>query len=148
MLRFGSYLKLKRKQANLTQEHLARSIKVSNTYIHQLETGKIDAPTERRCRQLADVLDVDSRELWDIARRERFERFAEREGFTPGEELSILANGSETDSLTPAEWALVKLYRNLDDQTRNDFNGLVAMLFRHIPRIEVQENLKEYLRSA
>jgi len=33
--RFGEYLKRRRKEADLTQEDLARSLKVSNTYIHQ-----------------------------------------------------------------------------------------------------------------
>ena len=39
-MRFGDYLKSKRKQRNITQEDLARSLNVSSVFIHQLETGK------------------------------------------------------------------------------------------------------------
>ena len=157
MNRFGEYLKRKRKEADLTQEDLARALKVSNTYIHQLETGKIDAPTERRCRQLAAVLNAVPTDLWALAQQERLKRFAERVGLEPLTELDRLEvaslssrgpRGEEGLAMTPAERALIKLYRKLDAETRREFNGLIAMLFRHYPEEEVQANLREYLRIA
>ncbi len=147
-MKFGKYLKTKRKQANLTQEDLARRLRVSNTYIHQLETGKIDAPTEQRCRQLAEVLGVAPGEVWQLARRERLERYAERTGLEPSEELEILNGEVNGEPLTPGEKALIKLYRKLDDETRREFNSLVVMLFRRIPEKELQQHLQEYMRSA
>ncbi|MCL4244884.1 MAG: helix-turn-helix domain-containing protein, partial [Candidatus Dadabacteria bacterium] len=38
LMRFGDYLKSKRKQRNITQEDLARALNVSSVFIHQLET--------------------------------------------------------------------------------------------------------------
>jgi len=146
--RFGEYLKRKRKEADLTQEDLARALKVSNTYIHQLETGKIDAPTERRCRQLAAALRVPSADIWVMAKQERLKRFAQREGIETLAELDRARRGDEANFLSPAERALLKLYRKLDQETRREFNGLIAMLFRHYPEEEVQANLREYLRMA
>jgi len=35
-MRFSEYLKDKRKQNNITQENLARSLNVSSVFIHQL----------------------------------------------------------------------------------------------------------------
>jgi len=147
-VKIGSYLRAKRKDAGLTQEELARNLKVSNTYIHQLETGKIDAPTERRCRQLAGVLNVDPEEIWGIARRERLERYAERTGLEANNDLDIFNGEVNGEVLSSAEKALVKLYRQLDDETRREFNSLVIMLFRHIQKEEVQVHLQEYLRCA
>jgi len=146
--RFGEYLKRKRKEADLTQEDLARALKVSNTYIHQLETGKIDAPTERRCRQLAAVLNAAPADIWAMAKQERFKRFAERVGLEPLTDLDRGKRAEDGVAMTPAERALIKLYRKLDAETRREFNGLIAMLFRHYPEEEVQANLREYLRIA
>lgn len=148
MSQFGEYLKQRRKSANLTQEDLARALKVSNTYIHQLETGKIDAPTSRRCRQLAAVLKVPPQELDTIAKQERLKRFAQRVGL--GSVLALESRGSEEGlwTLPPAEQALLKLYRRLDRETRREFNGLIAMLLRRYPEEEVQATLREYLRIA
>lgn len=150
-MKFGKYLKVRRKDAELTQEDLARNLKVSNTYIHQLETGKIDAPTERRCRQLASVLGVSPDELWEIARKERLSRYAERTGLemdVDDVDKEIINGQVDGEPLNPGEKALVNLYRNLDPETRKEFNSLIVMLFRHIPKKEIQANLREYLRCA
>ena len=64
-MRFGDYLKSKRKQKNITQEDLARSLSVSSVFIHQLETGKVDAPSIDRCQQIAAILDVNIRRVVD-----------------------------------------------------------------------------------
>jgi len=148
MIRFGEYLKKQRKKKDLTQEDLARALEVSNTYIHQLETGKIDAPNFERCQQLSRVLGVDVEEPWSIARKERLEKYAERAGITLEELFNEI--GSEVDGveLSDAEKSLIRLFRKLDPRTRKEFNGLIAMLFRHYPEPEIQKELKQYLELA
>ncbi len=74
MIGFGEYLKKQRKKRELTQGRLAQALEVSNTYIHQLETGKIDAPNYERCRHLRRALKVEVEEPWSIARKERLEK--------------------------------------------------------------------------
>ncbi len=147
MASFGEFLKQSRKKGGHTQDYLARALDVSTTYIHQMETGKIDAPGFERCRQLALALKLDVMELWDLARRERLAKYAERAGVTLDELFSEL--GSEVDgvSLCGSEQSLIRLFRKLDATTRKDFNGLVAMLFRHFPE-DVQQELQKFLQSA
>ena len=53
---FGSYLKFLRKSKGITQENLANGIGVSTVYIHQLETGKVDAPSKTKCFEISKVL--------------------------------------------------------------------------------------------
>src|SRR5919109_882880 len=107
-MRFGDYLKNKRKQKNVTQEDLARALGVSSVFIHQLETGKVDAPSFERCQQISEILGTSINELWNVSKKERLRRFMEREG--------ISEDGLEL--LTEAERALVKLFRSLDEDTK------------------------------
>ena len=147
-MRFGDFLKKQRKKKNLTQEELAKALEVSNTYIHQLETGKIDAPNYERCLQLAQVLATDPNELWALARRERLEKYAERAGVALEEFFKELGGEVDGKELSAQEQALIRLYRKLDDQTRKEFNGLIAMLFRYYPEEELREELNRYLNSG
>jgi len=148
MISFGERLKKLRKKRSLTQEYLARALQVSTTYIHQLETGKIDAPNAGRCQQLSDALGVDSKELWELARRERLAKYAERAGVALEDLFSELGGEVDGVGLSLSEQSLIRLSRKLDDQTRKDFNGLIAMLFRHLPEPEIQRELERYLNSA
>ena len=150
MANFGEYLKQLRKGRKRTQESVAKALGVSNAYIHQLEAGKMEAPTERRCEQLAEVLDIPFDKIWPLAQRDRLEHFAKREGIELGSEQSA-EKAIEQFSVMPldrTEELLVQLYRRLDDETRKDFNGLVVMLLRHYPEAEVQERLQEFLSAA
>ena len=148
MTEFGEFLKKQRKKRKMTQEDLARRLNVSNSYIHQLETGKIDARGKRRCEQLAEALGIDVDELWSKARKERLEKYAERAGVSLEEFFQEV--GAEVDGveLSSAERSLIRLYRKLDPQTKKEFDGLIAMLFRHYPEPEVQKELQKYLKSA
>ncbi|GBD39284.1 MAG: hypothetical protein KatS3mg078_0204 [Deltaproteobacteria bacterium] len=137
-MRFGDYLKNKRKQKNITQEDLARALGVSSVFIHQLETGKVDAPSFERCQQIAEILDVPIDELWSFARKERLKRFMEREGISE-DDLEIL---------TEAERMLIKLYRSLDNEMKKDFGGMIYMLLRHSQNEGVQEILEEFIKCA
>lgn len=137
-MRFGDYLKSKRKHKNVTQEDLARALGVSSVFIHQLETGKVDAPSFERCQQIAEILEVSIDELWNVAKKERLRRFMEREG--------ISQDGLEV--LTEAERTLVKLFRSLDGDTRRDFGGMVYMILRRYQDEGVQEILEEFMKCA
>lgn len=147
-MKFSAYLRTLRKREGLTQEDLARALGVSNAYIHQLETGKIDAPTEERCRQLAQVLGVMGDEIWEVARRERLIRFVRREGIDPDEVTGEASEGDESEDasgLTAQERSLIELIRRMDAQTRRHFNDTVFMLLRFVEDVEIREHLRNYL---
>lgn len=137
-MRFGDYLKNKRRQRNITQEDLARALNVSSVFIHQLETGKVDAPSLERSQQIAEILDIPIDELWNVAKKERLARFMEREGISE----------DDFEVLTEVERTLIKLYRSLDGDTRRDFGGMVYMLLRHFQDESVQEILGEFMKCA
>lgn len=137
-MRFGDYLKSKRKQRNITQEELARSLEVSSVFVHQLETGKVDAPSIDRCNQMAVILEIEIEELWNVAKKERLKRFMDKEDI-------------EQDSfevLTDSEKALINLYRSLDSDMRRDFGGMIFMLLRHTKDQGVQEILEEFMKKC
>ena len=137
-MRFGDYLKSKRKHKNITQEDLARSLDVSSVFIHQLETGKVDAPSIDRCHQIAAILEVEIEELWTVAKKERLNRFMEKE------EISQ----ESFEVLTDAEKALINLYRSLDSDMRKDFGGMIFMLLRHSQDEGIQEILEEFMEKC
>jgi transcriptional regulator with XRE-family HTH domain len=137
-MRFGDYLKNKRRQRNITQEDLARALSVSSVFIHQLETGKVDAPSSERSQQIAEILEIPFDELWNVAKKERLARFMEREGISE----------NDFEVLTEIERTLIKLYRSLDGDTRRDFGGMVYMLLRRSQDEDVQEILEEFMKCA
>ncbi len=137
-MRFGDYLKSIRKRKKITQENLARSIDVSSVYIHQLETGKVDAPSFDRCQQISSILEVKVEEIWSVSRAERLKRFIEKEDISE-QELEVLTN---------EEKMLVKLYRSLDGEIKKDFTGMVFMLLRHSQDKELRKILEEFVKCA
>lgn len=64
--RFGTVIRARRRQLDLTQEKLARRIRTSVPYVGHLETGKRH-PSERTVTRLAEVLGIDARELFFLA---------------------------------------------------------------------------------
>jgi transcriptional regulator with XRE-family HTH domain len=64
--RFGSVIRTRRRQLDLTQEELARRIRTSVPYIGHLETEKRH-PSEKIVTKLAEVLGLDPRELFFLA---------------------------------------------------------------------------------
>lgn len=137
-MKFGLYLKNRRKQKSITQEDLARALNVSSVFIHQLETGKVDAPSLERCQQMADILGLRFEELWNVARNERLNKFMEREGIFE-ESIEVLTEG---------EKMLIRLYRTLDSEMRRDFSGMIYMLLRRSENDNVQEILEEFMKCA
>ncbi len=137
-MRFSEYLKNKRKQNNITQENLARSLNVSSVFIHQLETGKVDAPSYERCEQLSRLLRADAEELWNVAQRERLERFMEKQGI----------DKTNLELLSKEEKLIIKLHRNLDNDMKKDFSGMIFMLLRHSQSEELKKVLNEFMKCA
>ena len=137
-MRFGDYLKRIRKRKKITQENLARSLEVSSVYIHQLETGKVDAPSFDRCQQISSILGVKIEEIWSVSRAERLKRFIEKEAISE-QELEVLTN---------EEKMLLKLYRSLDGEIKKDFAGMVFMLLRHSQDKNLRKILEEFVKCA
>lgn len=137
-MKFGDYLKKIRKRKKITQENLARSLEVSSVYIHQLETGKVDAPSFDRCQQISLILGVKVEEIWSVSRTERLKRFIEKEAISE-QELEVLTN---------EEKMLLKLYRSLDGEIKKDFAGMVFMLLRHSQDKNLRKILEEFVKCA
>ncbi len=137
-MKFGDYLKGIRKRRKITQENLARSLEVSSVYIHQLETGKVDAPSFDRCQQISSILGVKVEEIWSVSRTERLKRFIEKEAISE----------QELEVLTKEEKMLLKLYRNLDGEIKKDFAGMVFMLLRHSQDKNLRKILEEFVKCA
>ncbi len=137
-MKFGDYLKRIRKRKKITQENLARSLEVSSVYIHQLETGKVDAPSFDRCQQISSILEVKVEEIWSVSRTERLKRFIEKEAISE-QELEVLTN---------EEKMLLKLYRSLDGEIKKDFAGMVFMLLRHSQDKSLRKILEEFVKCA
>ena len=60
---FGSWLRAARKALGLTQRHVADQLRVTSSYVTLIEKGRTNAPTVKRCRQIARVLGLDEREV-------------------------------------------------------------------------------------
>jgi transcriptional regulator with XRE-family HTH domain len=63
---FGRLIRERRRLLNLTQEELARRIRVSMPFVGHLETGH-RRPSEKTIAKLARVLGLDQRELFLLA---------------------------------------------------------------------------------
>ncbi len=63
---FGSVIRERRRQLDLTQEDVATRIKTSTPYIGHLESGKRH-PSEKVIARLSSVLGLQSRELFFLA---------------------------------------------------------------------------------
>ncbi|HVA84543.1 MAG TPA: helix-turn-helix transcriptional regulator [Candidatus Binataceae bacterium] len=63
---FGSVIRERRRQLDLTQEDVATRIKTSTPYIGHLESGKRH-PSEKVIARLGEVLGLQSRELFFLA---------------------------------------------------------------------------------
>jgi transcriptional regulator with XRE-family HTH domain len=63
---FGKLIRERRRLLNLTQEELARRIRVSMPFVGHLETGH-RCPSEKTIAKLAEALGLDRRELFLLA---------------------------------------------------------------------------------
>jgi len=83
MSAFGDRLRHLRQLADLTQARVAQEIGVSDAYISALESGRKPAPP----RALVDAIEYSvharKNELWELARKEREARLADRINGSP-----------------------------------------------------------------
>jgi len=128
---FGSFLKEMRKGKKVTQEQLALSLNVSTVYVHQLETAKVDAPDKSKCITIAKTLKIDSDLVWNKAKEQKLLRFLNKE--------NIVNNLDEP--ITYSEKLLLDLFRNLSDEVRKDFIGMIYMLLKSDKRISDEKVL-------
>ena len=63
---FGTIIRDRRRQLDLTQEDVARRIKTSTPYVGHLESGKRH-PSDKILTRLAEVLGLDQREMFFLA---------------------------------------------------------------------------------
>ena len=122
---FASFLKKFRKKRKITQEQLATSINVSTVYIHQLETAKVDAPSKEKCEAIADALNVETELVWNAAKEQKLLRFLKKENIT----------NNLNEPITSSEKLLLDLFRNLSDDVRKDFVGMIYLLLKSDKRI-------------
>ncbi|MDO8433013.1 MAG: helix-turn-helix transcriptional regulator [Candidatus Binatus sp.] len=64
--KFGQMIRSRRRQANMTQEQVARQVGASTPYVGHLESGKRH-PSDEIVTRLADALGFDRRELFFVA---------------------------------------------------------------------------------
>ena len=128
---FGSFLKETRKRKKVTQEQLALSLNVSTVYVNQLETAKVDAPDKSKCITIAKTLKIDSDLVWNKAKEQKLLRFLNKE--------NIVNNLDEP--ITYSEKLLLDLFRNLSDEVRKDFIGMIYMLLKSDKRISDEKIL-------
>ena len=128
---FGSFLKEMRKGKKVTQEQLDLSLSISTVYVHQLETAKVDAPDKSKCITIAKTLKIDSDLVWNKAKEQKLLRFLNKE--------NIVNNLDEP--ITYSEKLLLDLFRNLSDEVRKDFIGMIYMLLKSDKRISDEKVL-------
>ena len=69
---FGALIRERRRQLDMTQQELARRIGISVPYVGHLESGQ-RRPSDKIITRIADVLALDSRELYLLAKPEKRE---------------------------------------------------------------------------
>lgn len=66
---FGDYVRSVRQQREISLRKMAQMMDVSFAYLSRVERGLHPPPTEDRCRQMAEILDVDPDDLISRAGR-------------------------------------------------------------------------------
>lgn len=75
---FAERIKARREELRLTQEQVATQVSLTNTYISAIENGTKLPPPYPVVKGLAHALEMDERELWELAEKEREARALER----------------------------------------------------------------------
>ena len=69
MKTFGKMIRDARKEKRITQRDLAKMIDVDFSYISKIETGALEPPSESVINKIAKVLEIDSNELFILAKK-------------------------------------------------------------------------------
>lgn len=66
---FGQLMRRKRSEMGFTLRKFAQTVKVSPTYVSQIERGELKPPAEDKIREIARVLKEDADELLALANK-------------------------------------------------------------------------------
>ena len=91
----------------------------------------MDAPNKSKCSLIAETLNIDPDLVWNKAKEQKLLRFLNKE--------QIINNLDEP--VTYSEKLLIDLYRNLSDEVRKDFIGMIYMLLKSDKRISDEKVL-------
>jgi hypothetical protein len=91
----------------------------------------VDAPNKSKCSLIAETLNIDPDLVWNKAKEQKLLRFLNKE--------QIINNLDEP--VTYSEKLLIDLYRNLSDEVRKDFIGMIYMLLKSDKRISDEKVL-------
>jgi transcriptional regulator with XRE-family HTH domain len=106
----GSFIRSKRKLANLSLRQLAERTRLSNPYLSQIERG-LHQPSVRVIRLISDALNVSAESLLAQAGLLRHDRGGDAAGARPPEvEEAIRADGRLT---AEQQSALIAVYRSM-----------------------------------
>lgn len=68
---FGAYIRRFREQANKSMRAMADAVGVSTVYISDIERGRRNPPQGEKLSKMADFLDIDIKDLQELAAKER-----------------------------------------------------------------------------
>ncbi|MGB8953889.1 MAG: helix-turn-helix transcriptional regulator [Tumebacillaceae bacterium] len=68
-MKFGEFLRMKRQERGLSGRKLAAKSGISQTYLSQMETGDKPPPSDQKIRRLAEVLEIPTNRLMELAGR-------------------------------------------------------------------------------
>jgi len=69
--RFGEYVRELREKKGMSQKELAEMVGATSSYICAIERGTKPAPPYWTVKRIAEALELDPEELWELARKER-----------------------------------------------------------------------------
>lgn len=69
MKTFGQIIKEARKEKRITQRDLGKMIDVDFSYISKIETGALEPPSEVVISKIAQILEIDTNELFISAKK-------------------------------------------------------------------------------
>jgi transcriptional regulator with XRE-family HTH domain len=105
----GSFIRSKRKLANMSLRQLAERTRLSNPYLSQIERG-LHQPSVRVIRLISDALNVSTETLLTHAGLLRHDRGGDAAGTPPGVEEAIQADGRLS---AEQQSALIAVFRSM-----------------------------------
>jgi len=95
---FGSRIRELRKERGISLRDLADRVKIDFTYLSKIENGKVEPPSERIIKLVAQELDTDSEELLNLAGKVSSEQI--RKAVESNPSVGILLRKIQSRNLT------------------------------------------------
>ncbi len=108
----GGALHRARSREGLSLEAASRAAKISQGYLHKLETGRVENPSPRVLQRLSEVLDIPYRRLMELT--DYLLPSDQHTGTSRSKEKPTMAIQAQTDAPTNRE--LVRLLQSVLDQ--------------------------------